>query len=402
MARLTRKNIKVFAGEATNNGVFGSLQANNPTTSNDVEQIQSLNAWGEGWNSATETSEALPPLEEFQGVQYVTTYQQAYLMQEGLPEWATTVTYYKGSLVKKVTSTGFQIYNSLTDNNAGNVLSDTSNWKLVMDSDDLYALDSTVVHNTGAENVAGVKTFSSSPIVPDGVNSTDAVNKGQLDSVETSLQTQINTKANTSDVVNLTGAQTITGEKNLTQPLKRGFGTIDSTTAPSSTVYESCMGVYDKRNNQIGYFGFENQSSNNLLGFFMQTQRIINGEMKFSTLGVSLDNTGKGWARAPASDVNGSILTTVSKSKSTNGYFKLGNGLIVQWGYATAASSSGNITIGLPTSFSNANYSIMYCCVNDGHDKMGTFKNRTVDSVKFYSNEWSGTGRGIMWLAVGY
>ena len=166
MPRLARKNIKVFAGSATNNGVFGSLQANNPTITSDVEQIQSLTAWGEGWNAATETSEELPPLEEIQGVEYVTTYQQAYIMQEGVPEWAATVTYYKGSLTKEVTSTGFRIYNSLTDNNTGNLLSDTSNWKKVMDSDDLYAFNSAVVHNTGNESIAGVKTFSSSPLVP--------------------------------------------------------------------------------------------------------------------------------------------------------------------------------------------------------------------------------------------
>ncbi len=161
MARLTRKNIKVFAGNASNNGVFGSLQANNPTLSNDVEQIQSLPAWGDGWNAATETSEELPPLEEIQGVEYVTTYQQAYIMQEGLPEWASTVTYYKGSLVKEVTSGGFRIYSSLADNNTNNVLSNTSKWKKVMDSADLYAYDSAVVHNTGNEDVAGQKTFKS-------------------------------------------------------------------------------------------------------------------------------------------------------------------------------------------------------------------------------------------------
>lgn len=166
MPRLARKNIKVFAGSATNNGVFGSLQANNPTITSDVEQLQSLTAWSEGWNAATETSEELPPLEEIQGVEYVTTYQQAYIMQEGIPEWAATVTYYKGSLTKEVTSTGFRVYNSLTDNNIGNLLSDTSNWKKVMDSDDLYAFDSTVVHDTGNETVAGTKTFSSSPLVP--------------------------------------------------------------------------------------------------------------------------------------------------------------------------------------------------------------------------------------------
>lgn len=218
MARLTRKNIKVFAGNATNNGVFGSLQANNPVTTNDVEQIQSLSAWGEGWDAATETSEDLPPLEEIQGVEYVTTYQQAYIMQEGIPEWAATVTYYKGCLAKEVTSTGFRIYNSLTDDNTGNLLSDTSNWKKVMDSDDLYAFDNTVVHKTGSETISGEKTFSVSPIVPtatSGDSSTKAASTEFVTTVASSLQTQINQKANASDVVTLAGTQTISGQKTL-------------------------------------------------------------------------------------------------------------------------------------------------------------------------------------------
>lgn len=166
MVRLTRKNIKVFAGSSNNNGIFGSLQANNPVLTNDVEQIQSLAAWESGWESATETSEELPPIEEMNSISYVTTYQQAYLMQEGMPEWASTVTFYKGSLTKQVTSTGFRIFCSLTDNNLGNALSDTTNWKKVMDSDDLYAFDSTVVKLTGNQTIAGTKTFSSSPVAP--------------------------------------------------------------------------------------------------------------------------------------------------------------------------------------------------------------------------------------------
>lgn len=266
MARLTRKNIKVFAGSASNNGIFGSLQANNPTTTNDVEQLQSLSAWAEGWNAATETSEELPPLEEIQGVEYVTTYQQAYIMQEGMPEWAATVTYYKGSLVKEVTTNGFRIYNSLKDNNTNNLLSDTTNWKKVMDSDDLYAFDSAVVHLTGNENIAGIKTFLSSPIVPtasSGDNSTKAASTAYVDGglsgkqatitgaattitgsnltasralvsnssgkvavsnttstelgyvhgVTSAIQTQINAKAADNAVVKLTGNQTIAGTK---------------------------------------------------------------------------------------------------------------------------------------------------------------------------------------------
>lgn len=46
---------------------------------------------------------------------------------------------------------------------------------------DDYALDSDVVHKTGDETVAGVKTFSSSPIVPTPSNGTDAANKDYVD-----------------------------------------------------------------------------------------------------------------------------------------------------------------------------------------------------------------------------
>ena len=225
MPRLARKNIKVFAGSATNNGVFGSLQANSPTITSDVEQLQSLSAWGEGWNAATETSEELPPLEEIQGVEYVTTYQQAYIMQEGIPEWAATVTYYKGCLAKEVTSTGFRIYNSLTDNNTGNLLSDTSNWKKVMDSDDLYAFESTVVHDTGNETIAGVKTFSSSPLVPtppSGDNSQKAANTAF---VATGLSTKQNTLVAGKNIV-------ITGNEISSTAGSRNIGEIIQSTIP--------------------------------------------------------------------------------------------------------------------------------------------------------------------------
>jgi hypothetical protein len=43
------------------------------------------------------------------------------------------------------------------------------------------AEDSVVVHNTGTESIAGVKTFSSSPIVPTPTTSTQASNKSYTD-----------------------------------------------------------------------------------------------------------------------------------------------------------------------------------------------------------------------------
>jgi len=162
MARLTRVHQKVFAGNASNNGVFGSFQAGNPQTSNDVATLQSLSAFENGWDDAIEQGDKLPPLEEFQGVQYGISYQQAYMLQEGIAEWDASTPYFKGSLTKTISGTSFKLYCSIQDNNTGNVVTNTSYWKLVMDSDDLYALDSTVMHLSGTETISGNKTFSGS------------------------------------------------------------------------------------------------------------------------------------------------------------------------------------------------------------------------------------------------
>ena len=160
MARLTRVYQKVFASNAANNGVFGSLQAGNPTTSNDVATLQSLSAFENGWDDAIEQGDKLPPLEEFQGIQYGISYQQAYILQEGIAEWEANTPYYKGSLAKTISGSSFKLYCSLADNNTGNVVTNTTYWKLVMDSDDVYALNNEVVHIAGSEAITGTKTFA--------------------------------------------------------------------------------------------------------------------------------------------------------------------------------------------------------------------------------------------------
>lgn len=162
MARLTRVHQKVFASNASNNGVFGSLQAGNPTTSNDVATLQSLSAFENGWDDAAYSGDKLPPLEEFQGIQYGISYQQAYMLQEGIAEWNASTPYYKGSLTKTISGSSFKLYCSLTDNNTGNITTNTTYWKKVMDSDDVYAFDSAVVHLAGTETITGDKTFSGS------------------------------------------------------------------------------------------------------------------------------------------------------------------------------------------------------------------------------------------------
>ena len=120
MAKLQRKSAKLFAENATaaagGLAQFGSLAAGTPNYSTDPDVIQALPAYGNGWSDAVLGTKS-PALEDRNALDYLLSYQQAYIMQHGVPEWLDTETYYKNSYV--VDSNG-QLRYSLTDNNIGN------------------------------------------------------------------------------------------------------------------------------------------------------------------------------------------------------------------------------------------------------------------------------------------
>ncbi|MGQ2779200.1 hypothetical protein ACT6DZ_08920, partial [Campylobacter coli] len=82
------------------------------------------------------------------------------------------------------------------------------------------------VTKTGDETIAGVKTFSSPVVVPNGTANTHAVNLAQLNTkanqattyTKTEVDTRVNVKANANATVNLTGNQTIAGIKTFSAP----------------------------------------------------------------------------------------------------------------------------------------------------------------------------------------
>lgn len=134
MARLPRVFQKIFAKDAGNNGVFGSGQAGSKILSDDITTLQSLPAYLTGWLNAVIGTRKFPPLEEFQSLNYINTYQLAYLFQQGIPEWNALTTYYQNSIVCKTGT--YQIYGSKIDDNIGNALPDgvdDANWKYLQD-----------------------------------------------------------------------------------------------------------------------------------------------------------------------------------------------------------------------------------------------------------------------------
>lgn len=107
-----------------------------------------------------------------------------------------------------------------------------------------------------------------------------------------------------------------------------------------------------------------------------------------------------------ASSNNGTVVTTVGKSKSSNGYFKLGNGLILQWG-ETGASDGGTNTITYPTAFTNTNYKIVAGMNRSsaGHTDYyaPNIHSRTTTNCSVSNRCHDGWGAGVTsWIAIGY
>lgn len=136
MAKLTRVTGKVFGSQASptgdvDNGAyigqFGSAQAGTYVGTDDVAMIQNLPAWEQGWIGACVEEDQLPPLPERTGVDKVLSYQECYILQQGMPEWDSATTYYKDNFC----SYNGIIYKSLTDINLNNQ-PDTSvaNWEV--------------------------------------------------------------------------------------------------------------------------------------------------------------------------------------------------------------------------------------------------------------------------------
>lgn len=130
MAKLQRKTQKVFSGSADADqiAVFGSMKTGTPVYSSDVETLQSAE-YEQGWSDAILNDKA-PYLEEMNGVQYGLSYQSAYILQEGIPEYDVGTNYSDTSVVKSVDNdNNIVLYHSLVADNIGNALSDTDSWQ---------------------------------------------------------------------------------------------------------------------------------------------------------------------------------------------------------------------------------------------------------------------------------
>lgn len=119
--------LKQFAGSATNNGAFGAAQATGAGVQPvaNIKDVQSLNAFEQGWDSATLTADKLPALEEMQGLEALLCKAIKELYSEGIPLWISGETYYQYSFVNY---NGVIYYNTTGSYTANNPAIDTVNW----------------------------------------------------------------------------------------------------------------------------------------------------------------------------------------------------------------------------------------------------------------------------------
>lgn len=136
MAKLTRLTGKVFGqtadatGQDPEIGQFGSAKAGTYVGTGDVATIQDLPAWSNGWIDAVTPTQQFPTLPEMTGVHKVLSYQEAYILQEGVPEWDSETTYYIDSLCKYTSDDKTIIYKSTIDENTGNLPPSLNGWEI--------------------------------------------------------------------------------------------------------------------------------------------------------------------------------------------------------------------------------------------------------------------------------
>lgn len=232
----------------------------------------------------------------------------------------------------------------------------------------------TAVLLTGNQTIGGTKTFTVTPQVPtasSGDSSSNVANTAFVTSADANLQTQISSKANLSDVVTLTGAQTISGAKTFT----------GVTMLPAGT-------TISKQDNDLEGGEIKFQRANNDPLLQDPSLDLYNGVMRFLYCNA---------VQVPATDFNNCAVNTVSKSKSANGFFKLGNGLIIQWSWHSGSGS----TLTFPTPFTSTNYSVTANYRKQSSSGSG------IGHVNFYPTSttscyFNSQGGDFQWIAIGY
>ena len=225
------------------------------------------------------------------------------------------------------------------------------------------------------------------------------------------LKGWVNNPATATNVVHRTGNETIGGVKRFSENIITDINATRNV-APSTTQYGG-IGIRDNANNLFASMVASMDTSKNAAVFLRVFNPSNTSTSDATYMSLHYNADGSTFVTAPASDVNTSIVTTVNKSKAANGYFQLGNGLIIQWGKSTTTNSEAKIT--LPKAFTTTNYAV----VGNSTQALGNTSNRyltgwaqviarTTTNFTMYmsnyenSNWWNDVEKPFTWIAIGY
>lgn len=200
---------------------------------------------------------------------------------------------------------------------------------------------------------------------------------------------QLNLKANDADVVHKTGIEIISGDKIFNNMITNNIiPKGDITLGTSTYTWGKMIQFQDTTGKRIARIQpMAIDTINNIIGMW------VNNADNTIEKGIYINSNGT--TSAPASDVNNSIVTTINKSKSPNGYFQLGNGLIINWGMYGTGSGSATITYSMPYT------STPKIFAGNNYNSTGAFPGFTnvgTTSCTIHKN----SGISGWWFAIGY
>lgn len=317
MANLTRYKQKIFANNSDQVGVFGT--GTDKVASKNVETLQS-SAYENGWSSAIITNKNYPVWQERDGVDYGFSYQLAYLLQKGIPDWLSTETYYQSDFCKM----GNVIYYSLQDNNVGHNPSNTSGYWTEFSG--------------GASRNIGEIVPSTMPLTDAGLHLLD----GTLISGDGSYSAFVNYMAqlyaddSTADYFAQSQGQTPAVESNFTQPVLSANGTMggDSFAASASSEYSTWKAWQAFNGETTGNEGWESNSTTdawiqfyNPTGLKVSQLDLLNfyrdiATFKYEGGSVEASNDGTNWVQLCTFTANQTAGGTTTVSVNSSNFYK--------------------------------------------------------------------------------
>ena len=187
MTKIARVALSIFGltGSATDFGKFGSEEAGSGVKTKDIALIQSLAAWGTGLSAAIYPGNKAPYMEDVNAALYVHSYQTAYILQEGIPEWDGSTTYFTGSIVKK-TGTA-ELYSSIGDTNLNHTLPSAATdtyWLFLGNIGNIYAYMNQAVKTNSTPTFAAATINGNITVTGtvDGIDISAFINQALLNS----------------------------------------------------------------------------------------------------------------------------------------------------------------------------------------------------------------------------